>query len=75
MQSALLDTYLSMARGYKAQTFVISEKVCEPVFLSVMIRLSVQGSENIQFMAHRALQHILLLDPPFEVLNQAVIFA
>ena len=51
----LLDTYLTLSSGYTSKDFAIAEKVCQPDFLSILIRLSVEASSNIQFMAHRAL--------------------
>ena len=71
----LLDTYLTLACGYTSQAVPVAFQVCNPFFLSTLIRLSVEASSNLQFMAHRCLQNILLLDPPLEVLNKAVMDA
>ena len=40
----LLDTYLSIAIGQMTNSILIAEKVCEPGFLSAIIRMSVESS-------------------------------
>ena len=65
----ILDTYLSLSEAFTARTFAITEKVCNPVNLSVLIRMSVEATPNTQFLAHRLLQSVLRFDLPVEVLN------
>lgn len=64
----ILDHYLALAEGDSAIYFA-AETICEPQNLSLLIQLSVEGSYQVQFKAHKILQNILRFDVPVQVLN------